>query len=125
MYPCSLISFCVVCCLDSMSLVMKNLAFCICRNKGTDQQRGNCTADQRLCFRHIDSTSPQHPTPLAIFCGCAVQFVSDLVRNSEDRFSHDAASMIQPCLLIQNFQDWLASVEAQAGFTMLTYFYVI
>ena len=29
--------------------------------------------------------------PLAIFCGCTVRFVSDLVGNSEDRFSNDAA----------------------------------
>ena len=34
-----------------MSRVMSNLLFCIyVKNKGTDQLRGNCTADQRLCF---------------------------------------------------------------------------
>ena len=27
---------------------------------------------------------------LAIFCSCTARFVSDLVRNSEDRFSRDA-----------------------------------
>ena len=26
------------------------------RNKDTDQLRSNCAADQRLCFRYIDST---------------------------------------------------------------------
>ena len=30
--------------------------FCLCENKGADQLRSNCTADQRLCFRYTDST---------------------------------------------------------------------
>ena len=30
---------------------------------------------------------------LAIFCGCAARFVSDLVENHEDRYSHDAAQL--------------------------------
>ena len=38
-----------------MSLVMRKPAFCICENKDADQLRSNCTADQRLCFRYIDS----------------------------------------------------------------------
>ena len=39
-------------------LVMRKPAFCICENKDADQLRGNREADQRLCFRHIDSTIP-------------------------------------------------------------------
>ena len=35
---------------------MRKLAFCICENKDADQLRGNREGDQRLCFRHIDST---------------------------------------------------------------------
>ena len=35
--------------------------FCICENKEEDQLRSNCTADQRLCFRYIDSTIPPPP----------------------------------------------------------------
>ena len=31
---------------------------CIGENKGADQLRGNREADQRLCFRHTDSTIP-------------------------------------------------------------------
>ena len=31
-------------------------AFCICVNKDADHLRSNCAADQRLCFRYIDST---------------------------------------------------------------------
>ena len=33
-------------------------AFCIWENKDADQLRGNRKADQRLCFRYIDSTFP-------------------------------------------------------------------
>ena len=42
-----------------MSLVMRKPDFCICENKDPDQLRGNREADQRLCFRYIDSTIPQ------------------------------------------------------------------
>ena len=31
---------------------------CIGENKGADQLRSNCEADQRLCFRYSDSTVP-------------------------------------------------------------------
>ena len=37
---------------------MRKPDFCICENKDADQLRGNREADQRLCFRHIDSTIP-------------------------------------------------------------------
>ena len=45
----------------NMSLVMRKPAFCICKNKDADQLRGNREADQRLCFRYIDSTIPLLP----------------------------------------------------------------
>ena len=32
---------------------------CIGENKDADQLRGNREADQRLCFRYIDSTVPR------------------------------------------------------------------
>ena len=48
----------VVHCLNNMSLVMRKQAFCICENKDADQLRGNSEADQRLCFRYMDSTIP-------------------------------------------------------------------
>ena len=35
---------------------MRKQAFCLCENKGADQLRSNCEADQRLCFRYSDST---------------------------------------------------------------------
>ena len=44
-----------------LSLVVRKPAFCICENKDADQLRGNCEADQRLCFRYSDSTIPLLP----------------------------------------------------------------
>ena len=40
---------------------MRKPFFCICENKDADQLRGNREADQRLCFRYIDSTIPLLP----------------------------------------------------------------
>ena len=75
---------------------MRNPLFCICENKDADQLRGNCEADQCLCFRYTDSTIPLLPKlenfkPPAIFCGCTVRFMSGLVGNPEDQFSHNEA----------------------------------
>ena len=39
----------------------KNGFLHICENKDADQLRGNREADQRLCFRYIDSTIPLLP----------------------------------------------------------------
>ena len=75
---------------------MRKPAFCICENKDADQLRGNREADQRLCFRYTDSTIPLLPKSeisLAVFCGCTARFVSDLVENPEDQFSHNEAHM--------------------------------
>ena len=44
-----------------LSLVMRKLFFFICENKDADQLRGNREADQRLCFRYLDSTIPLLP----------------------------------------------------------------
>ena len=78
---------------------MRKPDFRICENKDADQLRGNREADQRLCFRYTDSTIPLLPKseilgPLAIFYGCAAWFVSDLVGNPEDRFSHVEAQLV-------------------------------
>ena len=37
---------------------MRKPTICICENKDADQRRGNREADQRLCFRYMDSTIP-------------------------------------------------------------------
>ena len=35
---------------EQVSRVMRNPDICLCKNKGADQLRSNCKADQRLCF---------------------------------------------------------------------------
>ena len=44
-----------------LSRVVRKPSFCICENKDADQLRGNREADQRLCFRYLDSTIPLFP----------------------------------------------------------------
>ena len=39
-----------------MSRIVRKPDFCLCENKGADQLRSNCEADQRLCFRYTHST---------------------------------------------------------------------
>ena len=55
---CTMCKICLSENLGYMCRVMRKPAFCICKNKAADQLRRNCTADQRLCFRYIDSTFP-------------------------------------------------------------------
>ena len=73
---------------------MRKPAFCICENKDADQLRGNREADQRLCLYNPFTTLIRNFKHLAIFCGCTARFVSDLVGNPEDRFSHNEAHML-------------------------------
>ena len=40
---------------------MRKPTIYICENKDADQLRGNREADQRLCFRYLDSTIPLLP----------------------------------------------------------------
>ena len=47
--------------MTQMSRIMGKLNFC--KNKGTDQQCSNCTADQHLCFGYWDNTIPLHLKP--------------------------------------------------------------
>ena len=67
---------------------MRKPAFCICENKDADQLRGNREADQRLCFRYMDSTIPLLPKSeisslsIGIFCGRTDQFVSETPKTS-------------------------------------------
>ena len=42
----------------NMSCIMRKPDFCICKNKGADQLRGNRAADQGLWFSYIKSTIP-------------------------------------------------------------------
>ena len=41
-----------------LSRVLRKPDFCLCENKGADQLRSNCEAEQRLCFRYMDNTFP-------------------------------------------------------------------
>ena len=71
---------------------------CICENKGADQLRSNCEADQRLCFRYTDSTLPLLPkSEISSFWPASVlvqpDFVSDLFGNHIVGFPHEAAQM--------------------------------
>ena len=43
---------------SQLSRRMGKPTICIGENKGADQLRSNCEADQRLCFRYTDSTFP-------------------------------------------------------------------
>ena len=45
-------------CYMYLSRFMRKQDFCLGENKGTDQLRSNCEADQRLYFRYSDSTIP-------------------------------------------------------------------
>ena len=54
---------------------------CIGENKGADQLRSNCEADQGLCFRHSDSTIPLLLESVALFRACTSRLVSDLFGN--------------------------------------------
>ena len=44
--------------LSKMSHHIRKSTICICENKGADQLRSNCEADQHLCFRYRDSAIP-------------------------------------------------------------------
>ena len=49
--------------------IVRKLDFYLCKNKGADQLRSNCKADQRLCFRYTDSTiSLLLKTKISSFC---------------------------------------------------------
>ena len=74
----------------------KTVFFCICENKDADQLRGNREADQRLCFRYIDSTTPLlskseisslSPSSLIVQPGLSGTWSE----SREDRFSHNEA----------------------------------
>ena len=67
---------------------MRKPDFCQCENKGADQLRSYCEADQRLCFRYTDTDSPiphlsksKNFQSVATFCACTAQFVSDVFGN--------------------------------------------
>ena len=83
---------------------MRKPAFCLCENKNANQLRGNREADQRLCFTLHRYYNLSTFKPLAILCDCTACFVTDLVGNSEDWFSHNEAQ-------IKEFQVWRRKLD--------------
>ena len=75
-----------------MSLFMRKTAF-FAYAKTKTQISFAVTAKLISAFvlRFIDTTISLHFKPLAILCDCTARFVSDLVGNLEDRFSHSEA----------------------------------
>ena len=73
-----------------MHRAMRKPTVCICENKGADQLRNYCEADQRLCYSYTNSTIPLLVQPLAIFCNCTAWFVLDLFENHIVVFFHEA-----------------------------------
>ena len=71
-----------------ISRIMRKPAFCIYEDADQLNYR---EADQHLCFRYTDRTIPLLPKCEISICGCTARFVSDLVGNPEDLFSHNGA----------------------------------
>ena len=92
-----------------MNHVMRKTDFVYTKN-GFRLYENKDAAAQRLCFRHIVLCLYfQNPSfkSLAIFCGYAAQFVSDLVGNPEYSFSHDTPhtmSTVRHCLKVIFFE---------------------
>ena len=74
-----------------LSRVIRKPTFFICENKDADQLRGNCEADQRLCFRYTDSTIPllaksEISSKVAVQPGlCRTRFSHDVVHLDNTR----------------------------------------
>ena len=74
---------------------------CICENKGPDQLRSNCAANQRFASLQIDQCNLKpNFKPLTICCGYAIRFLSDLVRKPEDRCCLYNVLFKQPLVII-------------------------
>ena len=75
---------------------MRKPAFCICENKDADQLRGNREADQRLCFRHMDSTIPLLPiSEISSLKPSSVAEQPGLCRTWSETFSYNEAHLQQ------------------------------
>ena len=84
---------------------------CIGENKGADQLRSKCEADQRICFRYMDSTIPLlskskisrlQPSSVLVQFGLC-QYSSVCVRPGRKPhclFSHEAAHLLWYTLVI-------------------------
>ena len=95
-----------VCVTDHLSRVMRKPDFCLCENKGADQLCSNCTADQRLCFRYLDSTIPfLLKSKISSFYPASVTVQAGLCRtwlDPKDRFSRVAAHRKQNNVIVSD-----------------------
>ena len=80
-------------CVSKTSASWENLLFPYAKTKAWISWSVTPHLISTFCFRYIDSTVPLLPEPLVVFCGCTARFMSDLVENHEDRFSHDGAQL--------------------------------
>ena len=72
---------------------MSKLDFCLCENKGADQLRGNCEADQRLCFLlHVYFSLKLQASSLFLWLYRSVSV--RLVENPDEVLSRVAAQML-------------------------------
>ena len=80
----------------------KPFFFGICENKDADQLHSTAKLISAFFFRHTDSAIPlldlnpkfQVSSHLLWLYLCTVRFVSDLVGNPEDLFSHNEAHIV-------------------------------
>ena len=75
----------------NLSRRMRKPTICIGENKGADQLRSNCEADQRLCFRYTDSTIPLLSKSKTTFCDSISPVCVGLGRDPNCWFSHAPA----------------------------------
>ena len=84
-----------------MFCIMTRSTYCVFENKGADQLRGNCEADQRLCFRCTDSTipllNPKFQVSSHLLCLYSSVCVGH-VRKLHRWFSQGKAHLIQFCV---------------------------
>ena len=94
---------------------MGKQTICIGENKDADQLRGNREADQRLCFRYLDSTmlllsiKPKFPFSSHLLCLYSLVCVGS-VQKPHCRFSHEAAHLlvvIEPYLITNLVKLWI------------------
>ena len=79
-------------------------------------QISNCAADQRLCLCYTAQFPYSLYLEFQIFSGCTAQLVLDLVRNSKDRFSLDAAHLKS----IRCAMNTLTSQSSEGSFTKIS-----
>ena len=71
---------------------MRKPAFCICKNKDSDQLKVTAQLIS-ACFLNPSTFLIRNFKSLALFSNCAARFVSDLVGNPKDLFSHVVAHL--------------------------------